>query len=48
MVTQALVPGYRVEFEVNGRRYAYHAAERGYFRLCPGAEQRGLERGALK
>jgi len=33
--TQALVPGYRVEFEAGGRIYAYHAAERGYFKLCP-------------
>jgi len=48
MVTQAIVPGYRVEFEVGGRRYAYHAAERGYFRLCQGAEQKGLERDAVK
>lgn len=48
MVTQALVPGYRVEFEVNGRRYAYHASERGYFRLCAGTPRRPLENGALK
>jgi hypothetical protein len=34
MVTQAIVPGYRVEIEAAGRRYTYHVAERGYFRLC--------------
>jgi hypothetical protein len=42
------LPGYRVEFEVNGRRYAYHASERGDFRLCEGTPRRPLENGALK
>lgn len=32
--TQALVPGYRVVFEVGGRTYAYHAARKGHFVLC--------------
>jgi hypothetical protein len=35
MYTQATVPGYRVEFEYNGRTYAYHAAQRGgFFKRC--------------
>lgn len=38
MYTQALVPGYRVVFAAPGQggetRYAYHANERGYFKLC--------------
>ena len=48
MYTQALVPGYRVEFELNGRRYAYHAAERGYFTLCENTSRRGLGRDSAK
>lgn len=32
--TQALVPGYRVMLEANGKRYNYHASEQGYFFLC--------------
>ncbi len=41
MYTQAIVPGYRVEFEAGGRRYAYHASEKGGFVLCqhPAAAQ---------
>jgi hypothetical protein len=35
MYTQATVPGYRVQFEVDGRPYAYHASTRGFFKLCP-------------
>lgn len=38
--TQALVPGYRVEFEAAGRRHAYHANASGYFRLCLGPGDR--------
>lgn len=34
MYTQALVPGYRVEFEAGGRTYAYHASQKGGFVLC--------------
>jgi hypothetical protein len=34
MYTQATVPGYRVEFEYQGRNYAYHAAKNGFFQLC--------------
>jgi hypothetical protein len=48
MVTQALVPGYRVELEAGGKRYAYHAAERGYFRLCENETSSGLDRGSIK
>lgn len=32
--TQALVPGYQVVLEVEGRRYDYRATEGGYFFLC--------------
>lgn len=38
--TQALVPGYRVILEANGKQYNYHASEKGYFFLCA-APQRG-------
>jgi hypothetical protein len=48
MVTQALVPGYRVELEAGGKRYAYHAADRGYFRLCENETNSGLDRGSIK
>lgn len=48
MVTQALVPGYRVELEAGGKRYAYHAAERGFFRLCDNEVQSGLDRSSIK
>jgi hypothetical protein len=34
MYTQAIVPGYRVELEASGKRYTYHASEKGYFKLC--------------
>jgi hypothetical protein len=34
MYTQAIVPGYRVVLRLDGRSYAYHASERGDFRLC--------------
>src|SRR5262245_60436081 len=34
MYTQALVPGYRVVFEVGGQTYAYHASRTGEFRYC--------------
>jgi hypothetical protein len=41
--TQALVPGYRVILETNGKRYNYHASEKGHFFLCatalPGQNQ---------
>jgi len=32
--TQGLLPGYRVELEWQRHTYVYHAAERGYFKLC--------------
>jgi len=32
--TQALVPGYQVVLEVEGRQYDYRATERGYYVLC--------------
>jgi hypothetical protein len=48
MYTQATVPGYRVELELNGRRYAYHAAERGYFTLCEETNRQGLGRDSAK
>lgn len=32
--TQAIVPGYRIELELAGRRYDYRASEQGRFRLC--------------
>jgi hypothetical protein len=35
--TQALVPGYRVQFEVGGRTFTYHASARGFFKLCQNA-----------
>jgi hypothetical protein len=39
MYTQALVPGYRVEFEYQGRNFAYHAAKNGYFQLCANSQR---------
>ncbi len=36
MYTQALVPGYWVELEVDGQRMDYRAATAGGFRHCPG------------
>jgi hypothetical protein len=48
MVTQATVPGYRVELEADGQRYAYHAAERGFFRLCESPRGKALDREAVK
>lgn len=33
--TQAPVNGYWIVLEANGRTYDYHAAENGYFFLCP-------------
>ena len=35
MYTQALVPGYRVVLEVDGRQLNFHATEPGDFRFCP-------------
>lgn len=32
--TQALVPGYRIVIEAEGKEYAYHAARQGRFELC--------------
>jgi hypothetical protein len=40
MYTQALVPGYRVLFEVNEVTYTYHAAESGSFKHCPNDPRR--------
>ncbi len=34
MYTQALVPGYRVVLEVDGRQLNFHATESGDFRFC--------------
>lgn len=34
MYTQAIVPGYRVELEVAGKRFAYHASTKGNFKQC--------------
>jgi len=34
MYTQALVEGYRVVLEVDGKQYDYHASDRGTFFLC--------------
>jgi hypothetical protein len=44
MVTQAIVPGYRIELEANGQRYTYHTSERGRFRLCTGIARGRLPR----
>jgi hypothetical protein len=44
MVTQAIVPGYRIELEANGQRYSYHTSERGRFRLCTGIARGRLPR----
>jgi hypothetical protein len=34
MYTQAIVPGYEVDFDVAGKVYSYRAATRGFFMLC--------------
>lgn len=34
MYTQAIVPGYRVDFEAAGRLYSYRVDQRGNFKLC--------------
>lgn len=34
MYTQAIVPGYRIELEVGGKRFRYHAAVRGGYKRC--------------
>jgi hypothetical protein len=39
MYTQATVPGYRVEFEYQGRNYAYHASQSGFFQLCANSQR---------
>jgi hypothetical protein len=33
--TQALVPGFRIRIEGDGKTYEYHASERGSWKLCP-------------
>jgi hypothetical protein len=48
MVTQAIVPGYRVLLEAGGKQYAYHAAQRGFFRLCENEVNSGLDRSSIK
>jgi hypothetical protein len=48
MVTQAIVPGYRIELEANGQRYTYHTSERGRFRLCTGIARGRLPRSTDK
>jgi hypothetical protein len=40
MYTQALVPGYRVRFQVDDEIYSYHAAQGGSFKLCPNDPRR--------
>ena len=35
MYTQATVPGYWIEFELDSRVYSYHATDKGFFKLCP-------------
>jgi len=35
MYTQMTVPGYRVELEASGRRFVYHASQKGQFKVCP-------------
>jgi hypothetical protein len=35
--TMALVPGYRFKVRAGGQVLDYHASQRGYFVLCPGA-----------
>ncbi|HEU4624950.1 MAG TPA: hypothetical protein VFS52_09325 [Steroidobacteraceae bacterium] len=39
MYTQAIVPGYVVEFEHEGKTYSYHAAKTGQFTLCDRAQR---------
>jgi hypothetical protein len=34
MYTQAIVPGYVVELQHEGKTYSYHASKNGYFALC--------------
>ena len=34
MYTQAIVPGYIVEFEHQGKTYSYHASTHGVFKQC--------------
>jgi len=34
--TQAIVDGYQVVIEHQGKSFDYHASERGYFKLCAG------------
>jgi hypothetical protein len=33
--TQALVPGYRIRIEGDGKTYEYHANDRGSWKFCP-------------
>jgi hypothetical protein len=37
MYTQAIVPGYRIELEAGGKRFRYHAAQRGGYKRCDNA-----------
>jgi len=48
MVTQAIVPGYRVELEAGGKRFTYHTSEKGRFRICTGMVRGRLPREADK
>lgn len=41
MYTQALVPGYRIVLQVDGREYAYHTNDSGYFILCNNPDPNG-------
>lgn len=38
MYTQAIVPGYRIELEAGGKRFTYHASQRGGFKRCDGVQ----------
>jgi hypothetical protein len=37
MYTQAIVPGYRIELEVGGKRFRYHAGKAGAYKRCDNA-----------
>ncbi len=41
MYTQALVPGYRILLQADGREFAYHTNDSGYFILCESPDPNG-------
>jgi hypothetical protein len=43
MYTQAIVPGYIVQFEYRGRTYAYHASKEGIFKRCEKSNPQGAD-----